>query len=84
MSRDSERQQDKSKAMVTEGCERSISKGGSRMIYSWEVEIEKEQYIYVAAEVAQVTDSGAIVLLVNGKVVSAFREWVSVERLPSE
>lgn len=54
------------------------------MIYSWEVEIEKEQYIYVAAEVAQVTDSGAIVLLVNSKVVAAFSEWVSVERLPSE
>ena len=57
------------------------------MIYSWKVEIEKEEYTYnstVAAEDAQVTDSGAIVFYVDGKVVHAFWDWVSVERLPSE
>ena len=83
MSHDSARQQDKSKAMVAEGCERSTNKGGSRMIYSWKVNLDN-WCKHVAAEDAQVTDSGVIVFYVDSKVVSAFREWVSVERLPSE
>ena len=54
------------------------------MIYSWEVVIGAGLIKHVAAEDAQVTESGVIVFYVDSKVVSAFREWVSVERLPSE
>ena len=53
------------------------------MIYSWKVNLDN-WCKHVAAEDAQVTDSGAIVFYVDGKVVAAFRKWVSVERLPSE
>ena len=70
--------------MVAEGCKRSTNKGGSRMIYSWAVVMDAGWTKHVAAEDAQVTDGGAIVFYVDGKVVHAFRDWSSIERLPSE
>ena len=54
------------------------------MIYSWLIRINESQIVHVAAYDAQITDNGAIVFYVDSKVVAAFREWVSVERLPSE
>ena len=54
------------------------------MIYSWKVVVEGDYSICIAAEKLQVTDSGVIVFYVNGKVVHAFRDWSSIERLPSE
>ena len=83
MSHDSERGQDKSEAMVAEGCQRSTNKGGWRMIYSWKVNLDN-WCKHVAAEDVDVTDSGVIVFYVDSNVVAAFRDWSSIERLPSE
>lgn len=83
MSHDSERQQDKSKAMVAEGCQRSINEGGWRMIYSCKVCNKLVDVFNVSAERC-LTYHCIAEFYIGDNLVAAFRDWSSIERLPSE
>ena len=69
--------------MVAKGCERSINKGGPRMIYSWKVCNKLVDVFNVSAERCSTYD-GIAEFYIGDNLVAAFRDWSSIERLPSE